>query len=74
MSDTKTISYLVEGKQKYPNNLKPQKKKATNIDGILQSQTKDGVLSLRPAKLQYGLMHFMIDARNLIFPNMRSLK
>ena len=32
------------------------------MDEILQSQTKDSVVSLTPAKLQYRQIHWMLDA------------
>ena len=37
-------------------------KKATDIDEALQSQTKDRVVSLTSAKLQYGMICLMLDA------------
>ena len=47
-----TIKYMVEGQQKYLNNISAQKKEEkTDTDQIWQAQTKESVVSLRLAKM-----------------------
>ena len=51
---TETIQYVVEGQQKYPNNIKAQnKEEKTDIDPIWQLQSKESVVSLRQVEMQY---------------------
>ena len=55
----KKIQYVVEGQQKYPNNIKVQnKEKKTNIDQIWQSQIKEIAVSLRQVEMQYEVSKF----------------
>ena len=65
-----TIQYMVEGQQKYPNNINAQKKEEkTDTDQIRQAQTKESVVSLRLAKMQQEALSIMLKARNLMLPN-----
>ena len=44
---------MVEGQQKYPNNINSQKKEEkTDTDEVWQAQAKENVVSLRLAKMQ----------------------
>ena len=45
--------------------MKDQNKEGkTDIDQILQSQTKDSAVSLRPAKMQYEVLRLMLQNQN----------
>ena len=60
-----TIQYMVEGQQKYPNNINTQKKREkTDTDQIWQVQTKESVVSLRLAKMQEEALNLILKARN----------
>ena len=66
---------MVEGQQKYPNNINAQKKEEkTDTDQIWQAQTKESVVSLRLAKMQEEALSLMLKARNLMLPNVDYLK
>ena len=52
---------MVETKQNIQKALTLKIKKATNIDEILQSQTKGSMVSLELAILQYWLIRLMLD-------------
>ena len=70
-----TIQYMVEGQQKYPNNINAQKKEEkTDTDQIWQAQTKESVVSLRLARMQEEALSLMLHARNLMLPNEGYLK
>ena len=65
--DTETIQYVLEGQQKYPNNIKAQnKEEKAHTDKIWKSQTKESVVSLRLAKMQYKVLSLTLQARNLM--------
>ena len=67
-----TIQYMAEGQQKYPNNICAQKKEEKNdTDYIWQAQTKEGVMSLKLAKIQEEALILMLQARNLMLPNVK---
>ena len=58
-----TIQYMVEGQEKYPNNINAQKKKAkTDTAQIWQAQTKESVVSLRLAKMQDEVLILMLQS------------
>ena len=60
-----TIQHMVEGQQKYPNNINTQKKREkTDTDQIWQVQTKESVVSLRLAKMQEEALNLILKARN----------
>ena len=70
-----TIQYMVEGQQKYPNNINAQKKEEkTDTAQIWQAQTKESVVSLRLAKMQEEALRLMLQVRNLMLPNVGYLK
>ena len=70
-----TIKYMVEGQQKYLNNINAQKKEEkTDTDQIWQAQTKESVVSLRLAKMQEEALSLMLNARNLMLPKVEYLK
>ena len=70
-----TIQYMVEGQQKYPNNINAQKKEEkTDTDQIWQAQTKESVVSLRLAKMQEEALSLMLKAQNVMLPNVGYLK
>ena len=58
------IPEILEGRReaKISKQRKSLKQRKQLIDEILQSQTKDSIVGLRPAKLQYGLILLMFDA------------
>ena len=59
-----TIQYMVEGQQKYPNNINAQKKEEkTDADQIWQEQTKESVVSLRLARMQEKALSLMLQAQ-----------
>ena len=65
-----TIQYMVEGQQKYPNNINAQKKEEkTDTAQIWQAQTKESVVSLRLAKMQDEALSLMLQSQNLMLPN-----
>ena len=54
---------MVEGQQKYPNNTNAQKKEENpDTDQIWQAQTKEGVASLRLARMQEEALSLMLEA------------
>ena len=58
-----TIQYMVEGQEKYPNNINAQKKEAkTDTAQIWQAQTKESVVSLRLAKMQDEALILMLQS------------
>ena len=71
---TETIQYVVEEQQKYPNKKAWNKEEKTDIDQIWQSQTKEGVVSLRQVEMQYKVLSLMLQARNMVLLNVGYLK
>ena len=70
-----TIKYMVEGQQKYLNNINAQKKEEnTDTYQIWQVQTKESVVSLRLAKMQEKALSLMLKAQNLMPLNVGYLK
>ena len=70
-----TIQYMVEGQQKYPNNINAQKKEEkTDTDQVWQAQTKESVESLSLARMQEEALSLMLQARNWMLPNAGYLK
>ena len=66
---------MVEGQQKYPNNINAQKKEEkTDTAQIWQAQTKESVVSLRLAKMQDEALSLMLQSRNLMLPNVGYLQ
>ena len=60
-----TIQYMVEGQQKYPNNINAQKKEEkTDTAQIWQAQTKESVVSLRLAKMEDVALSLMLQSGN----------
>ena len=56
-----TIQYMVEGHQKYPNNINAQKKEEkTDIAQIWQAQTKESAVSLSLSKMQDEALSLML--------------
>ena len=69
------IQYVVAGQQKYPNNINAQnKEEKTDTDQIQHTQTRESVVSLRPAKMQDEVLSLMLKARNFMLPNVGYLK
>ena len=72
---TETIQYVAKGQQKYPNNINAQnKEEKTDTDQIQHTQTRESVVSLRPAKMQDEVLGLMPQAQNLMLPNGGYLK
>ena len=70
-----TIQYMVEGQQKYPDNINAQKKREkSDTDQIWQVQTKESVVSLRLAMMQEEALNLILKARNWMLPNVGYLK
>ena len=63
-----TIQYMVEGQQKYPNNINASKKEEKiDTDQIWKAQTKEGVVSLRLVKIQEEAFNPTFDASSSKF-------
>ena len=63
---------MVERLLNYPNNIKKEEKAGT--DYIWQAQTKESVVILQLAKIQDEALILMLQARNLMHPNVCYLK
>ena len=67
----KQYSTWQKGRKKYPNNINAQKKEEkADTDYIWKVQAKESLLSLRLAKIQKEALCLMLQARNLMLPNL----